>query len=198
MSSGGTSTAKRWPMYPLVLLSLVNLVDQIDVAILRGVLPILEDEWGLSDLRLGLLGFAFIVVNTVATVPAGWVADRVRRNRLMGWTLVSWSGLILLSATAVNYWNLVFARAVMGIGQSIDDPASTSLLADFYPPKMRSRAFSWQQVAMFAGAGVGPRRRRWQRHHRLSEHMTAVRGGADASSTSARAVRNGPVSMWSA
>lgn len=155
MSSGGTSTAKRWPMYPLVLLSLVNLVDQIDMAILRGVLPILEDEWGLSDLQLGLLGFAFIVVNTVATIPAGWVADRVRRNRLMGWTLVSWSGLILLSATAVNYWNLVFARAVMGIGQSIDDPASTSLLADFYPPKMRSRAFSWQQVAMFAGGGVG-------------------------------------------
>jgi MFS family permease len=133
----------------------VNMVDQVDMAILRGVLPILEDEWGLSDLQLGLLGFAFIVVNTVATIPAGWVADRVRRNRLMGWTLLSWSGLILLSATAVNYWNLVAARAVMGIGQSIDDPASTSLIADYYPPKMRSRAFSWQQVALFAGGGIG-------------------------------------------
>jgi len=119
------------------------------------VLPILEEEWSLSDLQLGLLGFAFIVVNTVATIPAGWVADRVRRNRLMGWTLLSWSGLILLSATAVNYWNLVAARAVMGIGQSIDDPASTSLLADYYPPKQRARAFSWQQVALFAGSGIG-------------------------------------------
>ena len=154
-TSAPTAAGRRWPLYPLVLLSLVNLVDQVDMAILRGVLPILEDEWALSDLELGLLGFAFIVVNTIATIPAGWVADRVRRNRLMGWTLVSWSGLILLSATAVNYWNLVFARAVMGIGQSIDDPASTSLIGDYYPPKMRSRAFSWQQVALFAGSGIG-------------------------------------------
>ena len=160
MSGGPTTTAtaadtKRWPLYPLAILSLVNLVDQIDMAILRGVLPILEDEWNLSDLQLGILGFAFIVVNTIATIPAGWVADRVRRNRLMGWTLLSWSGLILLSATAVNYVNLVFARGVMGIGQSIDDPASTSLIGDYYPPRMRSRAFSWQQVAMFVGGGVG-------------------------------------------
>jgi len=152
---GGVKSARRYALWPMVVLSLVNLVDQVDMAILRGVLPILEDEWSLSDFQLGLLGFAFIVVNTFATIPAGWVADRVRRTRLMGWTLVSWSGLIALSATAVNYWNLVGARAVMGIGQSIDDPASTSLIGDYYPPEMRARAFSWQQVSMFIGGGIG-------------------------------------------
>lgn len=146
---------RQWPLYPLVLLSLVNLVDQVDMAILRGVLPILGEEWRLSDLQLGMLGFSFVVVNAVATIPAGWVADRVRRTRLMGWTLLSWSGLILLSATAVNYWNLLAARAVMGIGQSIDDPAGTSLLADFYPPKLRARVFSFQQIAVFVGSGLG-------------------------------------------
>lgn len=139
----------------MVVLGLVNLVDQIDMAILRGVLPILEEEWNLSDLQLGILGFAFIVVNTLATIPAGWVADRYRRNKVMGWTLVSWTGLITLSATAVNYVNLVLARAVMGIGQSIDDPASTSLLGDYYPARLRARAFSLQQIAMFLGSGIG-------------------------------------------
>ena len=152
---GGVKSARRYALWPMVVLSLVNLVDQVDMAILRGVLPILEDEWSLSDFQLGLLGFAFIFVNTIATIPAGWLADRVRRTRLMGWTLVSWSGLIALSATAVNYWNLVGARAVMGIGQSIDDPASTSLIGDYYPPQMRARAFSWQQVSMFIGGGIG-------------------------------------------
>ena len=142
-------------MGPLVVLSMVSLVDQIDMAILRGVLPILEDEWHLSDFKLGLLGFSFIFINTIATVPAGWMADHWRRNKLMGWTLVSWSGLIILSATAVNYWNLVVARAVMGIGQSIDDPASTSMLGDYYPPRMRSRVFSAQQIAFFVGGGAG-------------------------------------------
>lgn len=138
-----------------MVLGLVSLVDQIDMAILRGVLPILEDEWELSNFQLGLLGFSFIFVETVATVPAGWVADHYRRNRIIGWTLVSWSGLIVLSATAVNYWNLVVARALMGIGQSVDDPASTSLLGDYYPGRMRSRVFSAQQIAFFVGGGIG-------------------------------------------
>jgi len=139
----------------MVVLGLVSMVDQIDMAILRGVLPILEDEWQLSNFQLGLLGFSFVFVNTIATVPAGWVADHYRRNRIIGWTLVSWSGLIVLSATAVNYWNLVIARGLMGIGQSVDDPASTSLLGDYYPGRMRSRVFSAQQIAFFVGGGIG-------------------------------------------
>lgn len=147
--------ARRYGLGPMLVLAGVNLVDQIDMAILRGVLPLLEDQWSLSDLQLGLLGFAFVVVNSVATIPAGWFADRVRRTRLMGWTLLSWSGLIALSATAVNYLNLLAARAVMGIGQSIDDPASTSLLGDYYPAHQRARAFSLQQVSMFVGGGIG-------------------------------------------
>ena len=146
---------RKYSLWPMWVLGLVSLVDQIDMGIARGVLPFLEDEWGLSDFELGLLGFSFVFVNTVATIPAGWMADRWRRNRVMGWTLVSWSGLILLSATAVNYWNLVAARAVMGIGQSVDDPASTSLLGDFYPPRMRSRVFATQQIAFFVGGGLG-------------------------------------------
>jgi MFS family permease len=139
----------------MLVLALVNLVDQVDIAILRGVLPILEDEWGLSDLELGLLGFVFVFLNALATVPAGWLADHTRRTRLIGWTLLSWSGLIALSATAVNYANLLGARAVMGIGQAVDDPASTSLVGDYYPSQLRARAFSLQQVSLFVGGGIG-------------------------------------------
>jgi MFS family permease len=152
---GTASSPRRFAAWPMVVLALVNLVDQVDVSILRGVLPILEDEWALSDLELGLLGFVFIFVNALATVPAGWLADHTRRTGLMGWTLLSWSGLILLSATAVNYGNLLAARAVMGIGQAVDDPASTSLLGDYYPSRLRARAFSLQQVSLFVGGGLG-------------------------------------------
>jgi MFS family permease len=150
-----TTSGHDYALWPMVLLALVNLVDQVDMAIVRGVLPILEDEWHLSDLQLGSLGFAFVFVNSAATIPAGWLADRVRRTQLVGWTLLSWSALIALSATAVNYLNLLFARAVMGIGQAIDDPASTSLLGDFYPSRMRGRVFSLQQVSVFVGGALG-------------------------------------------
>jgi MFS family permease len=146
---------RRFPLGPLVVMALVGLVDQIDVSVARGVLPLLEDQWGLSDTQLGLTVSVFVVVSAIATIPAGWVADHYRRTRVMGWTLLSWSGLILLSATAVNFANLLVARAFMGIGQAVDDPASTSYLGDSYPARMRGRVFSLQQVSFFLGGGIG-------------------------------------------
>ncbi|HYI62363.1 MAG TPA: MFS transporter [Acidimicrobiales bacterium] len=147
--------ARAFPLWPLMVMALVALVDQIDVSVARGVLPVLEDEWGLSDTELGLISSVFIVVSTIATIPAGYVADHYRRTRVIGWTLLSWSGLILLSATAVNYVNLLVARALMGVGQAVDDPASTSYLGDSYPARMRARVFSFQQVSFFLGGGIG-------------------------------------------
>ncbi len=135
------------------MLSLVNLVDQTDTNILRGVLPFIEDEFHTSDFQLGALGFAFVFINALATIPAGWLADRVRRTRLIGFTLFSWSGLSALSAAAGSYIQLFGARASLGFGQAIDDPASTSLLADYYPAEVRGRVFSIQQVMNFVGGG---------------------------------------------
>ncbi|HEX5945919.1 MAG TPA: MFS transporter [Acidimicrobiales bacterium] len=146
---------RRFPLAPLMVMALVSLIDQIDVSVARGVLPILEDEWSLSDTKLGLITSVFVVVSALATIPAGWVADHYRRNKVIGWTLLSWSGLIMLSATAVNYANLLVARAAMGIGQAVDDPASTSYLGDSYPARMRARVFSLQQVSFFLGGGIG-------------------------------------------
>jgi MFS family permease len=140
---------------PLIVLSLVAFVDQVDTNILRGVLPVLKEDWSLSDFQLGALGFAFVFVNVIATIPAGWVADRYKRTKIVGWTLLSWSGLSALSAVAVNYASLFLARAALGIGQAVDDPSSTSLLGDYYPAKVRGRVFSAQQVSVFLGGGVG-------------------------------------------
>src|SRR3546814_10389294 len=43
------------PTSPLVLLSLVTLVNQTDPSILPGVLPLIQDDWGLADWQPGSL-----------------------------------------------------------------------------------------------------------------------------------------------
>ena len=140
---------------PLIVLSLVALIDQIDASIIRGVLPYIQKEFRLSDFALGSLSSAFVFVNAIATIPAGWVADRYKRTTIVGWTMLSWSALSGLSALAFNFPSLFAARASLGIGQAIDDPSSTSLLSDYYPAQMRGRVFSWQQVSVFLGGGLG-------------------------------------------
>lgn len=147
--------AKKFPKGPLVVLALVNVIDSIDVSILRGVLPLIGEDWGLSDLQLGLLGTAYIFVHTLATVPAGWFADNYRRTRIIGYTLLSWSVLSGLAAVAVNYVYLFLARASLGVGQAIDNPASASLTSDYYPAARRGRVFSWLTVSDFVGGAIG-------------------------------------------
>lgn len=155
MSGGTQEQTARFAWGPLIVLALVNLVDQIDTSVLRGVLPFLKDEWSLSDFQLGALGFAFVFVHSLAAIPSGFIADRYRRTRAIGYTLLSWSALSAFAAASVNYVHLFFARSLLGVGQAIDDPSSSSLLADYYPARLRGRVFSVQQVATFVGLGAG-------------------------------------------
>ena len=153
----GKTEPKRESIYtfPLLVLALVSFVGNVDAAIQRGVLPLIGEYFSVSDRELGLLGFAFIFLNVLASIPAGWIADNYRRGRVIGYTIASWSALSALSAAAFNYPSLLVARGVMGFGEALADPAATSLIGDYFPPYSRGRGFSVQQVMFFVGQGVG-------------------------------------------
>jgi hypothetical protein len=64
------------------VLGLVIMIDQVDQNILRGVIPQLQDEFGIDDFGIGVLASAFVLVNGIVTVPAGYLADRWHRTRM--------------------------------------------------------------------------------------------------------------------
>lgn len=151
-SERSAASPSAWPMW---VLGLVVLTDQIDQNILRGVLEQLRTEFGLSDPQLGILASSFILVNGLVTVPAGYLADRWNRTRTVGNTMLVWSGITAITAAAPNYGSLVAVRSALGFGQAITEPAANSLVADYYPLSHRGRAFSVQQVMSLLGIGVG-------------------------------------------
>jgi MFS family permease len=140
---------------PMWVLGLVIMIDQIDQNIVRGVVTPLKEEFGVGDAAIGLLLSAFVLVNGLITVPAGYLADRWNRTRTIGHTVVGWSGITALTAAAPNFASLVAIRGALGFGQAITEPSCASLLADYYPAEKRGRAFSVQQVLLFVGFGLG-------------------------------------------
>jgi MFS family permease len=138
-----------------MVLSLVSIVDHIDTSIVKGVLPLIQKDFSLSDTALGALGSGFAVVHGVSALPGGWLVDRVRRVSLIGWTLASWSVLSALAAGAANFAQLFVVRASLGFGAAVTSPAGTSLIADYYPADVRGRAYSVEQVTSFVGGGLG-------------------------------------------
>ena len=149
------ATPTRVSAWPMWLLGLVIMIDQIDQNLVRGVINPLKEEFNLSDAKIGLLLSCFVLVNGLITVPAGYLADRWNRTRTIGHTIIVWSGITAVTAAAPNYWSLVGIRSALGFGQGITEPAAGSLLADYYPADQRGRAFSIQQVLLFLGFGLG-------------------------------------------
>jgi MFS family permease len=140
---------------PMWVLALVILVDEMDKNIIRGLITPLKNEFGVGDLGISVLLSLALLFNGVITVPAGYLADRWVRTRAIGHTVVGWSALTALGATALNFPMLVALRSALGFGQAITEPSAASLLGDYYPTEERGKAFSIQQMMLFVGAGLG-------------------------------------------
>ena len=149
---------------PMWVLGLVILVDEIDKNIVRGMITPLKEEFGVGDLGIGVLLSLALLFNGLITVPAGYLADRWNRTRAIGQTVVGWSALTAAGAASVGFPMLVGMRSALGFGQAITEPSAASLIGDYYPPEQRGKAFSIQQVMLFAGTGLGVGHRRRHRH----------------------------------
>ena len=151
-TAGPVRTVGLWPMW---LLGLVIMIDQVDQNIVRGVVTEIKADLHVTDFGIGILLSAFVLVNGVVTVPAGYLADRWNRTRALGHTIVAWSGITGLTAAMPNFPSLVAIRSALGFGQAITEPSAASLLADFYPMDQRGMAFSVQYCLLFVGFGAG-------------------------------------------
>lgn len=141
-----------WPMW---VLGFVVAIDQADQNVLRGVQTLIKADFHLSDGGVGLLASAFVLVNGLTTIPAGYLADRWNRKRAIGHTIIGWSAIASLTAVSQAYWQLLFVRGLLGFGQGVTEPSAGSLISDYYPTEQRGKAFSNQQVMTFVGIGVG-------------------------------------------
>ena len=150
-----TATWGRYGRRPAVVLALVALIDSVDRGILPGVLNEVQDDLGFSDTQMGALAAVFVVAGFLVAIPAGYLADRVRRTRIIAVVLASWGAVSALNAAVTSYWQFLSVRIALGAGEAIDNPASSSLIADYYRPDQRGRAFALQRVAPIVGGAAG-------------------------------------------
>lgn len=148
----GPISASTFPMW---VLGLVVAVDSMDQSIVRGVQTLIQKDFGLSDFTVGTLASAFVFVHAIVTIPAGYLADRLNRRRVVGVTVVLWSGITAVTGLCQNFAQLLIVRAGLGFGLGVTEPSANSLLTDYYPSHQRGRAFSIQQLLLFVGFGAG-------------------------------------------
>lgn len=154
----GRPARAGWGPYgrrPARVLAAVAFVDAVDRGILPGVLTQVQDDIGFSDTQAGLLGTAFVLTGFLVVLPAGYLADRARRTRVIAIVLALWGVISALNALVRTFWQFLLVRAALGVGETVDNPSSQSLIADYYPPDVRGRAFALQRATPFFGQAIG-------------------------------------------
>jgi len=139
-----------------LLLTFASTLSFIDRQILNVMIgPIKRDLGGLSDTEISLIiGLAFSLIYTLATVPLARWADHHSRRNLIAAGIFSWSAMTALAGTANSYWQLFVARMGVGIGEATLGPATTSMLADYFEARRLPLAYGIVGCAPFIGTGL--------------------------------------------
>ncbi|MFC3098252.1 spinster family MFS transporter [Alteraurantiacibacter palmitatis] len=141
--------------YALGVLFLVYLVNFVDRQILSILANDIKADLGIGDAQLGFLyGTAFAIFYGLFGIPLGRLADGWHRLRLLSMGLALWSAMTMLSGFARNFAMLTAARIGVGVGEASANPCAYSLIADWFPKRLRATALSIYASGLFVGSGL--------------------------------------------
>ena len=143
-------------LVPLAILFGLNAVDELDRTVFGVLLPEIKDHFDL-DLAFvtGLVGFVGLVA-LLGQVFVGFYGDRGPRVRITLVGAMAWAVFTFLTGLAPTVIMLAIVRAGSGLGKAVNDPMHSSLIADYYQPEIRVKAYYWHRIANNVGQIVGP------------------------------------------
>ena len=146
---------RRW--LALALLSAVQFMVVLDIAIVNVALPSIQVDLGFSESNLQWVISAYALVFGGFLLLGGRAADLLGRRRLFLAGIVVFSVASLLAGLAWSEGSLIVARALQGLGAAVITPAALSILSTtFVEGRERNIALGvWGAVGGFgAAAGV--------------------------------------------
>ncbi|MBS1798415.1 MAG: MFS transporter [Acidobacteria bacterium] len=164
ISDRGGSQAK-WIV--VALLFLISALNYGDRSALSSILPLLQHEFHLSDIQLGLLQTGFLWTYAIGVLFGGYLGDMLSRSRLITLSLVGWSIATLLAGLCHNFPQLVLCRILLGIAECFYIPAALALIADHHETGTRGTALALNLSGMSVGLIVGAAVSGWlaERYH---------------------------------
>lgn len=157
-TSTPTGHPRRWAI--LAVSSLAVFVTVLDGTIVNVALPSLTFELGASTRQLQWIVDAYLLVFTGLLLAAGGLGDRYGRKRSLVFGLLAFAVTSAYAGWAGSAGELIFARALMGIGAAFIFPATLAIITSaFADPKERAAAIGiWSAtsgVAVAAGPIIG-------------------------------------------
>lgn len=156
MSAADQKLTNKW--LALLLLLGISVFNYGDRYLLSGLVEPIKAEFNATDGFMGLLlGPAFAVFYSILAVPIAFYADRYSRINIICIGCVVWSFFTVLSGYADNIWFLAGARLGVGVGEAAFQAPAFSLLAAYFAPEQRGKAFAVMALSTYLGQILGYR-----------------------------------------
>ncbi len=140
---------------PLILLSLINFLNQVDRRALVTLFPLIKTEWGVSDTYLGLAVSLFTAARALTVLPAGWLGDKKGTLRILRPSVFVWSALAAVSGWAGKFAAFVGLRTGVGALDGVNNPLDLAYLGKISPPARRGINLAIYSAALYIGSGIG-------------------------------------------
>ena len=147
------SPTRSW--YALVVFALTLMVNILDRGVIALLIPPIKADLQLTDTQVSIIiGFAFVIFYALMGLPIARLVDTKSRRLILGVCVTIWSLMTALCGLAQNFWQLFWARVIVGVGEAGSGPSTYSMMADLFPRDKLPRAISVLNFGFVAGQGI--------------------------------------------
>ena len=146
MTENFGAAKKVYNHFLLLVAGLGGLLYGVDVGIIAGALPYLNDTSGFNAGQLSFIVAAVLLGSVISTLFAGALADFFGRKKMMIASGIAFAASIPMIALAHGYWPLVLGRLLQGISAGLIGVVIPLYLAECLDAKNRGKGtgiFQW-------------------------------------------------------
>jgi MFS family permease len=157
MNRNGNPSRNGYNRLLLLVAGLGGLLYGVDVGIIAGALPYLNDTSGLNAGQLSFVVAAVLLGSVISTLFAGMLADWMGRKKLMTLSGILFVISIPIIALAHGYWPLVCGRLLQGISAGLIGVVIPLYLAECLNASSRGKGtgiFQWLLTLGIVAAAV--------------------------------------------
>lgn len=141
---------ENWvPLFIAIFIALV--VDGMDLQLLNICLPVLREDFDLSQMQAGALSSITLIGMALGGLVAGVLADRIGRVKVTIYSLVTFSLFTMLLGFTQTYWQFALVRFLSGLGIASLFAIGTLLVAEYVPTRKRGIVLGTLQAGWSIG-----------------------------------------------
>jgi MFS transporter, Spinster family, sphingosine-1-phosphate transporter len=144
----------RYRWFVVCIFFLFMLLHQTDLLLINSLITPIMDTFHINEEQIGFIQSGSLLVAACLFPVWGYLYDRYARAKLLALAALIWGSTTWLGAIAPTYPAFMAARASTGIDDA-SYPGLYSLIADYFPPGMRSKVYGLLQVAQPLGFLLG-------------------------------------------